>query len=482
MRSGREAAAESASQDGSAHDPDSSTAFALGWELASLLRSTPFEKEDDTGTPATGSGLMRLSSLEPRMRAELAVDLIEADLRKLGPRLAQAKEVDLGLIADLRTMIEKTGGRIEAAVGNLHREVLFVLVAADAGLGRAYELGYELADICLEPHDLPSLEGAFGVQATAVKDRLADLSSSFPPHAGRAVVLSLRAWEAWAAEPTLKGRPLSWDNDGAGVEDALRRQGMLWRDLLAGDKKGQDMLDTGHYIQAASSLVATMVPTVWRFARPLWRPLGLLFLSLVAGIAILVLAPSSARALGTVLAVAGAIGITGAGARARMAEVTGELQSQLWGAELDRAIAEAVLVGPDGWDARVEDIHVPASGAAPQVSTNIETLSRFRSAVGSGSPDEIAKLLAPDAEFVLPDGDRARGAKAVAKWLCQEPQATQIAGEPDEVEAVAPGVIVSRFGKRAAVWRVRERKIRWRQGFADAAAAQEMARTLGPRA
>jgi hypothetical protein len=455
-------------------DPDVCTAFVLGWELGSLLRNAPFDEPPiETGS----TRLLRLDALSSSMRAKLAVELVDSNLQKLDRRLANSKRIDSRRIPALRLAVEQRQEILEKAINDLHLEALFALASADAKLSRAYALGYELADICLEPSDRHSFENAFGTQAVAAKDRLADLASSFPPHASRAVVLSLRAWEEWAAEPKLDGKRLKWSRDGAGVKSALRRQGVLWRDLLAGDKQGQDMLDTSHYMQAASSLVASMVSTIWGFMRPLRGPLLLLLACLVGGLVIFFVGGS--KVIGSILAAFGAIGITSAGIRARLGDVTGHLQSQLWGAELDRAIAEAVLTGPDDWDAKVEDIHVPASGAPPKTAANLETLREFRDGVRSGSERRIARLLAPEAEFVLPRGEPVRGQKSVAKWLLKQPQAVRIGTEPESVVGVKPGVLVSSLDGGAAIWRVREGKVRWRKGFDTVSEALREARSLG---
>jgi hypothetical protein len=461
----------------------------IGWELASILRNAPYEANDGKEDAAR---LLRLDALSPLMRAELGTDLIKSSLGRLRPRLAGSKIVSVRLVEGIRSALSKELDVLETTIKALHLEVLFAFAAADAGLGRAYALGYELADVCLEPNDECSFEDAFGIQVIPIKDRLADLASSFPPHASRAVVLSLRAWESWSAEPELSGKRLVWANDGAGVKETLCRQGVLWRDLLAGDKRGQDMLDTGHYVQAASSMVATMVPTLWRFAKPIWRPLSLMCGALLIGALLYVLAPGAGKGLGTILALAGAIGITSAGLKARLGEVTGQLQSQLWGAELDRAIAEAVLVGPVGWDAKVDDIYVPASGAEPRVAANLKTLAVFRDLIEAKSRrtirdpfanrarNEIRDLLAADAKFISADGKVMEGAKEIAKRL-REPQSRSIGNAPESVDAVAPGILVSRRGDGAAVWRVREGKVRWRQAFSSPKAALTLALSLGPR-
>ncbi len=444
----------------------------LGWELAALLRAAPFS---GSAVTEVDGRLLRVDSLSPEMRARLAVNLVEANLQKLRGRFSSVRDVRAGCTEELRKAVGIDEERLRRAIADLHLEALFALTAADSTLGRAYSLGYELADICLEPSDQCSFENAFGTQAVPVRDRLADLASSFPPHSSRAVVLSLRAWEVWAAEPEIDGEQLSWGRDGAGVRAALRRQGMLWRDLLSDDKHGQDMLDTGHYVHAATSLVATMAKTLRHFARPFLLPLLGLVILFIAG---LVLLATGSKAVGALLAAAGALGITGAGIRARLGDVAGELQSQLWGAELDVAIAEAILIGPIGWDAKVENL--PARGAQPKVAQNAQTLCDLRKQIRLKSRKAIEALLAPDVEFVLPDGQSWRGSKDVAKWLCETSQAQRIAEEPDGVRAVTAGILVSRLGNGAAVWRVREGKIRWREGFDDAEKALERAESLGP--
>lgn len=454
-------------------DPDVSTAFVLGWELASILRSDAFGEGEGVDAETR---LLRFDSLSPQMRAKLTVALIESNVHRLGPRLSSVKHIESDRIDELRLALAKDEAALRAAIKDLHLEALFALAAADSKLGRAYAVGYELADICFEPRDRCSLESAFGIQVVPVKDRLADLASSFPPHSSRAVVLSLRAWELWTAEPKLGEKELSWDKDGAGVRAALHRQGALWRDLLAGDKNGRDMLDTGHYVKAASSLVATMGATLKRFARPIVWPLLGLSLLFIAGIALLA---TGSKLAGAILTAIGALGITGASIRARLGSIAGDLQSQLWGAELDVAIAQAVLTGPADWGAEIKN--VPASGAAPKVAVNMETLCDLRKCIGTKSPKEIGGLLAPDAEFVLPGGSTKRGAEEVADWLCEEPQSSQIASEPARVDAVAPGILVSRGSKGGAVWRVREGKVRWREGFDDGESALKRALALGPQ-
>jgi hypothetical protein len=440
-------------------DPVACTAFALGWEILALFRRASF---GDGGEEEEGS-LARLDTLSERQRTVLAADLIEANLGKLGDAPAAASLVEQAGLERLRRAVEAEPvdpRELRGAVEKLHVDVLFALAAADLRLGRAYALGQALADTCLRPQDRPSFDLAFGTRLIRVKDWLADLASSFPPHSSRAVVLSLRAWEAWAAEPNLGGEPLAWETDGPGVRQALRRQGEVWHDLLTYDKRGEDMLDTDHYLRAANSLVAAMASTVWRFLRPLRFPLAVATLLLAGGIALLLLTGAVGQVLGAIAVVAGAAGITGAGIRARLGKVAAQLQFRLWGAELDLAIAEAVLIGPAGWGAGIAEIAVPATGAAPKVAANLEVVRELRRAIAERRDRAISDLLAPDAVFE-PGGEVQRGRRAVAEWLLRTPEAPRIASPPKRVVAVGTGFLVTQLEQGADVWRVQEGRVRW---------------------
>jgi hypothetical protein len=460
-------------------DPAASRAFALGWEIVSLFRGASF---GDGGDGEQG-GLPRLDTLSERQRTALAANLIEANLRKLGEALTAASPVEPANLERLRRTVEADpvdSQGLREAVEALNVDLLFTLTAADLRLGRAYGLGQALADTCLRPQDRPSFDLAFGTRLVRVKDWLADLASSFPPHSSRAVVLSLRAWEAWAADPKLGGEPLVWETDGVGVREALRRQGDVWRDLLIQDKRGEDMLNTDHYLRAANSLVAAMASTVWRFLRPLRIPLAAAILLLGGGIALLLLTGAVGQVVGAIAVAAGAVGVTGAGIRARLGKVATQLQSRLWGAELDLAIAEAVLIGPAGWGAGVAKIAVPASGGAPKAAANIEVLRELRRAVAERQDRRIRGLLAPDVVFEG-GGEVRHGRHAVAEWLLRTPEGPRVASPPKRVVAVGPGFLITHLERGADVWRVQEGRVRWwrRCGDGDEAHAAAQAAEAG---
>jgi hypothetical protein len=453
----------------------------LGWQLGSIRRGASRGK---SGAPLNANHLLRLDGLPPAMQAELAVDLIDSNRQRLTARLTKARGIDPKLVTRLRIALTRSPSELQCAVEELHKASLFALTAADSRLGRAYILGHELADTCLGVNDAESFRDAFGREAVQLKNQLSDLASSFPPHSSRAVVLSVRAWEAWAAKPNLHKKrirlPGDWGTQGAAIEDALRRQGELWRDLLAGDKDGQDMLDTDHYLQAGRSLVASMTSSVWEFLKAMWRPFLTMGLICLLGLYLLFSTGAAGKVVGLFLTVLGGLGITGAGVRTQVGKVAGELQSQLWGVALDRAIAEAVLRGPAGWDATIDNIDVPASGAELNLGENIKTLSEFREHVEKKSRRKIRKLLAHDTVFRLDTDTPMAGDDKVAKWLRREPQRARIADTPDSVEELSQGVLLSCSKEGgAAIWRLQEGLIRRWSCYPTREKALATARDLG---
>jgi hypothetical protein len=444
-------------------DPSVSTAFSVGWRIAALYGEASLERRDDRSDELPGPG-----ALSGFARTELVVDLIEAGVRKLRDQLGPTG-VDESTAEELRKALRGRAEDLRAfrqRIEGVHLELLFALTAADFRLGKAYAVGHALAETCLLPEDRGSFDRAFGPRIVSVKNWLADLASVLPPHASRSVALSLRTWESWAAEPTLDGEPLAWSKQGAGVCAALRCQGELWRELLAGEKSAPDMLDTSHYLRAAQALVAALSSSIWRFLRPLAIPLAVAILLLGGGVALLLVSGTAGQVVGAIAAAAGAAGITGAGLRARLGKAATYLENRLWGAEVDLAIAEAVLVGPTGWGASVGRVSLPAAGAPPRAAENIETLGEFRDAVQGKREQEIAGLLAADAEFIV-EGRARRGRDAVVEWLRSAPESKRIASEPQRVVAARPGYLITYIEPGADVWRLQEGRIRRWQSFAD---------------
>ena len=272
-------------------------------------------------------------------------------------------------------------GALRQAIEKLHLGCSSALTSADFRLEKAFTLGHALAETSLLPEDRGSFDRAFGPRIVSIKNWLADLASVLPPHPSRAVALSLRTWESWAAEPTQDGEPIAWPKQGAGVRAALRRQGELWRALLAAEKSAPDMLDTNHYLRAASALVAALNSSIWRFLRPLAIPLAVAILLLGGGVALLLLTGTAGQVVGAIAAAAGAVGITGAGLRARLGKRDHLPREPALGRRARSGHRGGGPDRPDRLGRQRRPGRPPPDRGATSVATNIETLGEFRDAV-----------------------------------------------------------------------------------------------------
>jgi hypothetical protein len=422
--------------------------------------------------------LIGVGALSPFEQTGLAVRQVKAALHKLTDRL-KAAGIDAPSVDRVDDALEHKPGvpkALRREIEDLHTEILFALSSADAGLGKAYAVGRGLADTALQVEDRASFEHAFGSDLLPIKNWLADLATAFPAHSSRSVSLSLRTWELWAADPKLDRDPVDWSTQVAGIRAALRRQGELWRELLVGEKHARDMLKTTDYLQAARGLLGRTLSMIGRF----WpfTLLVLLFAALLGGgVALFALMGGDvARTIGALAAAAGAVGITGAGIRARLSQGAMQLEARLWGAELDLAIGQAVLIGPEGWGQSVADVdEVPVTGTPPRVATNLEVLEEFRKAVASSGSRKVQKLISPQAEFVFGDERRraVEGRKELVEWIVRDPQRSRISTKPRMVVAGRPGFLVAYVEDGAHVWRIREGKVERWQWSSDVNRARE---------
>jgi hypothetical protein len=434
-------------------------ALALGWHMVEL---------DDCASGGyvpgrTHDGLPRLESLTVQQRTELLVEELTAGIHRLGGSFAAAGRDSVSTTAMLAAVRQDGDAALQRAIAELHVNLLLALRATEPALGKAYRLGHALAETCLSPEDRESLDDAFGPRVVSTKELLADLSSSLPSHAARAVLLSLRSWESWAADPRIDDDTLDWRRHGPAVRACLRREGQLWHALLTGEKQGEDMLDPRDYLSAADRLVSSSLRAAWVVLRRLWWLVGFIALVGAVGVALLL---ENEDVVAAVAAALGAIGLTGAGVKAQLTRMARPLEKSLWGAELDQAIADAITIKPG--DAGVDsDDYVPAIGEPPKATTNLEVLASFRAAVKDRRKRRIRRLLAPDVVLRLQDGDQ-RGPEKALRWLLDAEDRRRIATEPEQVVGAGPGVLVTYLPKDggADVWRVREGRIKGWKPFA----------------
>jgi hypothetical protein len=329
-----------------AADPNVQLAFRLGWHVAELYHGDlppPTGGVDEP--PATLPGV---SDLAAHARAELVLREIRAELHLLaeaaklaGVRLSSSKEV-----ADALDATSHQAKQVKLKILKLHETLLRDLSAADFRFGKAYGLGRALAETAL----LPSREKpeAYKTQFAhfrvwTISDWLDDLESAFPSQAAPAVRRGLQAWEEWIKPHTAE--------DLAGIEGLTRRlrgQTRLWRALLSGEKRPEDLLQPPDYIRAAQNLISETSRLTWSFVRGWWIVIlaALLVIWIWAGVIIGFLHGGSKTAAAIVAIIAG-LGVSWKAVGATLGKVITRVEQPLWRLELAESIALAATRLPE---------------------------------------------------------------------------------------------------------------------------------------
>ncbi|HWG74454.1 MAG TPA: hypothetical protein VG184_10415 [Acidimicrobiales bacterium] len=408
-------------------------AMGLGWHMAEIHDVVPVPVGPDQPPPdGPLGGLGDLSSYSRQLLGLDQVDFALATLETAGTWPDPVKVVlpDTGAArAALQAIHDGTASgpvtpaAYRDALRVLHVDLLIVLQAANPGWGSAYRLGRRLADTV-------RVMGDNGLYAAFADDQIGhlvaltgDLATLLPPHAGKAVATSIGWWhtevsQAFGPAPTPDAPPVVVDSDApprrrralrdhqrdhrmasvvgrarrrpvqvphgvvaplglADLEKALPRQGEVWRSVLSGEKAATDMLQPDDYIQAARSFIVRGA----RLARqaPLTAWLALVGIAIAAFVALLVIgfvvSGSAATGAGVFGGIVAAI-VAGWGVvKGRALGALEKLEAPLWGAELDRAIADAVTLPPVGGDP--QDPWTPLAIAhAHKADTDLQTAYR----------------------------------------------------------------------------------------------------------
>ena len=382
------------------------TAFDIGWLLADLRAGpVPAARRNVAG----GSPSALMAATPP----DVEVVRIAAKIGLLSPQIESAgvgKE-NLVLISSRLKVSHDAAARNGAlsprAVDGLFTTISATFTAASTRMGEALGLGFDLANTCRLPRDWVNTKNQrdsnqnekdskqnengtmakeaekaflqlFGARVVKVQAALADLASSLPQHAARAVALSLAQWMYWAGKPELNKHPVVWPDPA--VAAALGRQGEVWRAVLAGEKRGQDMLSADDYFSAMWQLAKR------QFLKRPWLWIGsiLLLLVLGGGIALVSTQGIGLKIFGGFVALLGAAGISTASLKTLTGNLARDLESQLWGAELDFAIANAVTVPPGEWRVNLRKIDTPPPrGFDPHIMTTARVVRKVSEASGS---------------------------------------------------------------------------------------------------
>jgi hypothetical protein len=207
------------------------------------------------------------------------------------------------------------------------------LRGADSRYAKAYGLGEQLNRLRNETFTT-ALFAQDWVAAMLVA--LDGLSTALPPHAARSVASSIRKWSTLETAPS-------------NPETLLPAQCDLWRTLLAGEKKGTEMLEPQNYLDAAERLgqkLREMGFTVLKRFPALVAAIVVLF---VGGILLLIVGSSAGTtAVAGISAVLAAFGLSWKAVGGALGKLAGKIEAPLWGGELDGAITDAITLAHPG--------------------------------------------------------------------------------------------------------------------------------------
>ncbi|MDQ6835647.1 MAG: hypothetical protein M3016_05605 [Actinomycetota bacterium] len=323
-------ASDSLGQEGTGADPAVIAALALGWEMSDLY-ARPRGAAQLLAPPGELPGIDGLSA---QQRCELAMTKISA---LIGQLLGSVSGEPLPSVATLREVAASDDGAWRRAVYDLHLELLRRLEARAGSLSGAYDLGRALAETSRDPEDLGRLlDRLEPARLLSIEGHLADLSSRLPRHSAAAVAATLEQWKEWTSDARAK-------ESMEDVRGALSRQRSLWRSLLTGEKEARQMLDPDTLV-AASVRHASRLGTLIRGLTGAYLPV---LAALVLSVALLLWTIVDQSPIATVIGALGALAATMVGIRKSLAltaqDSIDELRSELWGAELEAAIAQSIL-------------------------------------------------------------------------------------------------------------------------------------------
>jgi len=326
---------------------DAAGGLALGWRmqelyLAKLSPQAGIAQADRSNAPS----LISWTQLSPNQKALVLLNEVHTHLGSLG--LEQRTAADFKAVAtSFDSASEKDRGTFNNNLQTLHVHLITLTTASDPKIGKAYRLGFAMAETMFLPYRL----GPAQLKEVMNQYRLAnifgwliDLKSALPDHSSEAVQSSLLKWEEWyrvigeagATDPSLV-QP---------INTALRQQAETWRAILTGEKKAIDLLAASDYLQAAGDMVthvATLIATVVKTRTGMLIGGSLLVLVLLFALVGLV---AGNAAITATIAALGAVGITAGGIGAAVEKALQPVQSALWQADLSGAIGVAATKLP----------------------------------------------------------------------------------------------------------------------------------------
>jgi hypothetical protein len=316
-------------------------ALQLGWRVAELYAhvNDPGEARNDTLLPAS-------NSLAPADQLELQLRAAAGDARRAGIEAEAETLEELIAHAHEAASSDEAAEVFRGEVCDCHVELSKALWALDESSGKAYELGNGMSDTYSRIRRSYSGDGDGEEPASTwmdvfdtgrierLKRLLDDLHTQLNPE-GVAVVR--HHLDVWRDEVPLRigaeGPPTEQR-----VRKGLRRQTIIWRQLIAGDKQPEAYLDGA----ARAQLRGDLRKLVWSRCRRWVLPAALVLLAII-GLTPVVIdwyqGNGVLKALATGgVAIAGGLGLTSASVLVTVRTRIHQWSELLW----ERAVAGKV--------------------------------------------------------------------------------------------------------------------------------------------
>jgi hypothetical protein len=328
-----------------------SHAIDLGWRLAAL-RATTYDEEPQN--LVSDGPLRAVLSLPVSERLEVDLLAAEGQALRLGVPLDEDKLDRLKMLGVLVQGQNDAAAQFRSTLCDLHLSLAKKLWAENEKEGEAYELGIGLFDTWCRimtaykspTKDVPSeWKDVFGARRVGhMLTLIDDLQSRLDPSAVTVVRDNLKAWRERVSDRVQRGELPTAKEPWCEV----RSQALAWRQLLTGDKEPEAYLSAEERAQVRTELIRLM----WKRYQP-WV-LGILPF-LAAGVVLFLLNQRgvwnwwsdhkglTTAVTGTVVTVAGVLGITKA-SMVRAARSSLQTWSRLlWNRALARVICRSTL-------------------------------------------------------------------------------------------------------------------------------------------
>ena len=329
-------------------------AVCVGWRMAELYDSGELpgplqRREGDGELPSHLPGFGEMSEYEKVCALAAHVG---ADLASLGQALGLESMPSVAPVLEVLGEPGHSRDDVREIVLNLYIRVRDLVAGSNVSATLGFRLGRMLADTVLLPAEgQPKiLEERFEDYrlATAV-GWLDDLEARLPARSAAVVRATLNDWKQWIARlPRSPRGAISPARVDMAVIRALRQQGDVWRRLLTGEQRPEQLLDRQAYIGAAAEMLAAAwhigLHYLWKWSWSILLAGGVVSTAVWAA---LTYAPGGTNRVATVvLSAAGFFGISWLGIRATLGRALRQAESALWDAEVTAAIAKAAAKTP----------------------------------------------------------------------------------------------------------------------------------------